>query len=267
LFRRAVVALSIPTALFATSVVPNARPVAVEATPVAASVAQVAPAAEGALALGAPRTQAPTVGTVTASALNLRSGPGTGYRILATLPRGTQGTVLSQSNGWYKISTNRGTGWVSGRYFQVGTAPTLVSQPLGVVGARRAMVPNGTFISGWGVSRSGGRTHQGEDLAAPRGSAIYAPARLSIISNTWNSYGGWTVIGRDAKGRWWYFAHLNSRSGLPVGSTVGKGQFIGSVGTSGNAEGTTPHLHYQVSWSSNNWGNPVSVLQNYPDVP
>jgi cell wall-associated NlpC family hydrolase len=37
--------------------------------------------------------------------------------------------VLSRSGGWYKISTNRGTGWVSGRYFQVGTAPQPVAQP------------------------------------------------------------------------------------------------------------------------------------------
>jgi murein DD-endopeptidase MepM/ murein hydrolase activator NlpD len=129
------------------------------------------------------------------------------------------------------------------------------------------MLPNGTFISGWGAPRSDGRTHQGEDIAAPRGSPIYAPARLYIYSNGWNTYGGWTVSGRDAKGRHWYFAHLNSRSPVPYGRTVYKGQILGYVGTSGNAAGTTPHLHYQVSWPGGGWGNPVYVLQYYPDVP
>ena len=88
---------------------------------------------------------------------------------------------------------------------------------------------------------------------------------MTIISNAWNSLGGWTLIGRDAKGRWWYFAHFHSQSRHAVGSTVGKGQVIGYIGSTGNATG--PHLHYGVSWSGNNWANPVEVLANYPDVP
>jgi murein DD-endopeptidase MepM/ murein hydrolase activator NlpD len=127
------------------------------------------------------------------------------------------------------------------------------------------MVPNGTLTSVWGDPRSDGRIHQGEDLAAPRGSPIYAPARLTIYSNTWSTLGGWTISGRDAKGRRWYFGHLNSRSWLATGSTVYKGQVIGYVGSTGNATG--PHLHYQVSWPGGTWGNPVDVLRYYPDVP
>ena len=148
----------------------------------------------------------------------------------------------------------------------IGVAPSVARSThlTGVTAARRAMVPNGTLTSVWGDPRSGGRIHMGEDLAAPRGSPIYAPARLYIYSNTWNTYGGWTVSGRDAKGRRWYFAHLNSRSWRAVGSTVYKGQVIGYVGSTGNATG--PHLHYQVSWPWSSWGNPVSVLRYYPDV-
>jgi murein DD-endopeptidase MepM/ murein hydrolase activator NlpD len=149
----------------------------------------------------------------------------------------------------------------------IALAPSAVSGThlTGVAAARKAMVPNGTLTSVWGDPRSGGRTHQGEDLAAPRGSPIYAPARLSIYSNTWSTLGGWTVSGRDAKGRRWYFGHLNSRSARAVGSTVYKGQIIGYVGSTGSATG--PHLHYQVSYPGGSWGNPVYVLRYYPDVP
>lgn len=266
LFRRTALALAVPAALLASTFSPTTSPATVTAAPVAASVELANNAAAGTLQLGVPRLNA-TTGTVTASALNMRTGPSTGYTIIAVLPYGTQGTVLDTSNGWYKVGTSRGTGWVSGTYFRVGST-TPVAQPApagGVTAARATMVPNGRFISGWGAARSGGRTHQGEDIAAPSGSPIYAPARLTIVSNTWNSLGGWTVIGRDAKGRHWYFAHMNSQSS--VSGTIAKGHIIGYVGMTGNAQGTTPHLHYQVSSSGWTWANPVYVLQNYPDVP
>lgn len=125
LLRRAALALSIPAALLVSAAVPTAQPVTVQPASVAASVDVAAGVAEGSLALGAPRSNALSSGTVAASALNMRSGPGTGYRIIATLARGTYGTVLSQSNGWYKISTSRGTGWVFGSYFRVGGTATV----------------------------------------------------------------------------------------------------------------------------------------------
>lgn len=267
--RRTFVALSIPSVLLLGAAVPAAQPVAVETLPVTATVEVTARSHhEGTLALGTPRSNTQTMGTVTAYALNLRSGPGTGYRVITTASRGTTATVLGQRYGWYNVRLANGTtGWFSGTYFKLGsTLQVAAPTAAGVVAARATMVPNGTFISGWGAPR-GGHSHQGEDLAAPRGSAIYAPARLTIQSTGWNTLGGWTVVGRDAKGRRWYFAHLNSRSPVAVGRTVAKGQIIGYVGTTGDAQGTTPHLHYQVTWPGGGYGNPAAVLQSYPDVP
>jgi murein DD-endopeptidase MepM/ murein hydrolase activator NlpD len=261
--RRTAVVVSIPAALLMSVFAPATQPVAVQATPVASSVELAATNAAGTLRLGAPLQQA-QVGTTT-TAVNFRTGPSTGYSIIAVLPAGTQGTVLGTSNGWYNIQTSRGTGWVLGTYFRIGSSIAPAPAPVsGVVGARAAMVPNGQFISGWGAARASG-AHQGEDLAAPYGSPIYAPATLTIVSNTWNSLGGWTVIGRDTKGRHWYFAHMSSQS--RAWGTVAKGQIIGYVGMTGDAQGTTPHLHYQVTSYGWVWANPVVVLQSYPDVP
>ncbi|MBC7325187.1 MAG: SH3 domain-containing protein [Moorella sp. (in: Bacteria)] len=67
---------------------------------------------------GAAVLQHATFGQVTASALNLRRGPGTGYQSLALLPRDTVMTVVSRlDNGWLRVLLNDGRqGFVSGVY-------------------------------------------------------------------------------------------------------------------------------------------------------
>ncbi|MGI6113904.1 MAG: SH3 domain-containing protein [Mahellales bacterium] len=47
-------------------------------------------------------------GTITASSLNIRKGPGTGYSVLTTLPKGTKVDILSLANGWYKVRLSDG---------------------------------------------------------------------------------------------------------------------------------------------------------------
>lgn len=46
--------------------------------------------------------------------LNVRTGPGTGYGIIGTLPAGQIYVASSSSSGWYKIWYDHRTGWVSG---------------------------------------------------------------------------------------------------------------------------------------------------------
>ena len=59
-----------------------------------------------------------TVYRTTASSLNLRSGAGTKYKVLGSLPRGTAFTVSSSKGNWYKIKVLRTgkVGWVSKNY-------------------------------------------------------------------------------------------------------------------------------------------------------
>ncbi len=63
-------------------------------------------------------SQASTImtGTVTASSLNVRSGPSTSYSILGTLSKGTQVVILGESGTWYLIQYNSTTGYVSQSY-------------------------------------------------------------------------------------------------------------------------------------------------------
>ncbi|WP_190285302.1 SH3 domain-containing protein [Clostridium sp. JN-1] len=44
---------------------------------------------------------------------NLRANTGTNYTILTTIPKGTVLNLMSYSNGWYNITYNDQTGWIS----------------------------------------------------------------------------------------------------------------------------------------------------------
>lgn len=139
-------------------------------------------------------------------------------------------------------------------------------RPGGVEAARQVMVPGYTWFSGWGEGRPGGRYHQGEDLGANRGAPIYAPEAGVIIDPAnergSNPLGGHITYLRGDSGLWWYFAHFDRPSHQPIGKRVTRGTQIATVGTSGDAMGTPPHLHYQVG-PSGVWGDPRIVLANY----
>jgi cell wall-associated NlpC family hydrolase len=91
-------------------------------------------------ALSQPRAAAPTVGTVTATHLNVRAGPGTNYRVLGSVPGGTTLKILQQQGGWYKVQTPKGSvGWSSSKYVSSGSASK--STPKQAASAQSASAP------------------------------------------------------------------------------------------------------------------------------
>ncbi|PGS47961.1 SH3 domain-containing protein [Bacillus sp. AFS041924] len=64
-------------------------------------------------------------GTVTASVLNIRSGPSTTYKVVGTLKKGAKVSITRTSGSWYKITSGTKTGWVSSKYIK--KSPTTVS--------------------------------------------------------------------------------------------------------------------------------------------
>jgi hypothetical protein len=96
----------------------------------------------------------------------------------------------------------------------------------------------------WGDARSNGRTHEGTDIFARRGAYIVAPSDSVVTSIGYGANGGNFVYTTNPGGERFYFAHLEDyRDGLKVGDILKKGDLIGYVGDSGNAQGTSPHLH------------------------
>ncbi|MPZ73523.1 MAG: peptidoglycan DD-metalloendopeptidase family protein [Nitriliruptorales bacterium] len=103
--------------------------------------------------------------------------------------------------------------------------------------------PNG-FIDSWGFPRPGGRSHQGVDMFAPYDTPLFAVADGVIHRVYTNPLGGLAINLIDTDGNMYYYAHLASASAV-TGQEVRAGDTIGTVGTSGNAAGTPPHLHWQ----------------------
>ncbi len=104
-------------------------------------------------------------------------------------------------------------------------------------------IPGGShFIDSWGFPRSGGRTHKGVDMMAPRGRAVTAMFSGSVRLSS-HRLGGIQVYLYGDNGLLYYYAHLSGYApGLSSGQRVAKGQHIAFVGDTGNARGT-PHLH------------------------
>jgi len=110
---------------------------------------------------------------------------------------------------------------------------------------------------GWGAPRDGGRRrHQGIDLLAGAGTPLVAVTSGTIIrlSNLDRGRGGISLWLRDARGTAYYYAH-NQHNLVRLGQRVRAGQVIARVGSTGNATGGPPHLHFQLHPDS---GGPVS---------
>lgn len=93
----------------------------------------------------------------------------------------------------------------------------------------------------WG--RSG--VHRGIDIFAKEGTAVVASTGGLVIFSGNISMGGNVVLMLGPKWRFHYFAHLKDSNNRRIGF-VDAGQRIGSVGSSGNAVGKPPHLHYSI---------------------
>lgn len=107
-------------------------------------------------------------------------------------------------------------------------------------------VPGGTTLSVWGDPRDGGaRRHQGIDIGAPRGTPVLAAASGTVKYSTYSGRCG-LGVSIDHGGGWrTVYCHLAS-SDVARGDTVTRGQRIGTVGNTGNAQTTPPHLHFEI---------------------
>ena len=99
----------------------------------------------------------------------------------------------------------------------------------------------------WGAPRSGGRQHEGQDIFAPKGTHVLSATNGYVYKIGENNLGGQTVSVISSGGRVYYYAHLDAYApGLQVGDRVTTRTVLGFVGTTGNAQGTPPHLHFGV---------------------
>jgi murein DD-endopeptidase MepM/ murein hydrolase activator NlpD len=96
--------------------------------------------------------------------------------------------------------------------------------------------------------RDGGKSHEAADIMAPRGTPIFAVASGTIRKLFLSKPGGHTIYQFDAGEIYcYYYAHLDRyATGLTEGKSVQRGELIGYVGSSGNADPRAPHLHFAI---------------------
>jgi murein DD-endopeptidase MepM/ murein hydrolase activator NlpD len=119
-------------------------------------------------------------------------------------------------------------------------------------------VPGGKLGNDWGYPRSGGRTHQGNDIFQAQGTPVFATMDGTVEYGD-NALGGLTANVRDPEtGTYTYNAHLSrfARRDGPVKA----GEIIGYVGDTGNAQGGAPHLHFEYHPGGGSAVNPYALL-------
>ncbi len=99
-------------------------------------------------------------------------------------------------------------------------------------------------------ARAGGaRRHDAIDIMAAEGTPVVAAADGTVEKLFDSAQGGLTVYVRSPDKRWsYYYAHLQRyEPGLAEGQRVKRGQRLGLVGHTGNANPAGPHLHFAIN--------------------
>lgn len=117
-----------------------------------------------------------------------------------------------------------------------------------------------TFSNDWGAPRGGGsRRHQGNDIMAAAGTPIVAPVAGTVTRWRNGGNGGVSLYLWGSDNNEYYFAH-NTRNIAQAGSKVGAGTQIATVGSTGNARGGAPHLHFEIHPGGGGAINPYPSL-------
>jgi murein DD-endopeptidase MepM/ murein hydrolase activator NlpD len=108
-----------------------------------------------------------------------------------------------------------------------------------------------------------GRPHYGLDIAAPKGTDVFAPAPGVVrLVHDDMFYSGGTLILEHGHGLSSTFIHLSEVLAIP-GQRVEAGDLIARVGSTGRATG--PHLDWRINWFDVRL-DPALVLEHFPAV-
>ena len=115
---------------------------------------------------------------------------------------------------------------------------------------------------------AGAQLHEALDIMAPAGTTVVSAAPGTIEKLYASAAGGKTIYVRsEDRLTIHYYAHLQDYAqGLREGQRVRRGQRLGSVGNTGNAEADSPHLHFAMLRTTKDaeWWEPANAVNPYP---
>lgn len=177
------------------------------------SDSQIAAGASSKAAFGvsAQTSRTTQVGTVSATVLNVRAYCSSRAKIVGYLAKGAEAYIITGSQGWYQITFNSGTGWVSGTYLtdihpitgiQASSASSGDSPASSVPSAASA----GGSGSSSGVSSLPASSSAASFPAASEASGTSSSSASSGLSSrvvagyytSWSAYSGFTPDKLDA---------------------------------------------------------------------
>jgi murein DD-endopeptidase MepM/ murein hydrolase activator NlpD len=119
-------------------------------------------------------------------------------------------------------------------------------------------------------TRGSERSHEALDIMAPLKTPVVAVDDGKVVKLFDSVPGGLTVYQYDASGTFaYYYAHLDSYAAdLEEGQELKRGDLIGYVGATGNANALAPHLHFAIfllgpekQWGKGTAINPYPLFQ------
>jgi murein DD-endopeptidase MepM/ murein hydrolase activator NlpD len=113
------------------------------------------------------------------------------------------------------------------------------------------------FVNDYGVGKPGGRFHDGIDIYAPRGTRVVAPV-AGRVEQARGQRAGLQFVLRGDDGHTYLGTHLDS---FGASGRVRAGDVLGTVGSTGNARGTPPHLHFEIHLNGTQLVNPHPSLR------
>ena len=159
--------------------------------------------------------------------------------------------------------------------------PTRPAQPPPATSAPRLIFPvvgAATYSDDFGDAR-GSRRHEGNDIMAPRRTPVVAVEAGVVKLHTTSARAGCMLYLHGKSGTEYLYVHLNNdltstndntgrctggvafAQGLRSGAAVAAGALIGYVGDSGDANGGSPHLHFEVHPRGGAAVNPYPYLR------
>ncbi|MBQ9243366.1 MAG: SH3 domain-containing protein [Proteobacteria bacterium] len=192
---------------------------------------------------------------ITASALNVRAGAGTNYKVLGSLSNGKVVSYSGESNGWLKISYNGSTGWISKKY----TASTSGSNNAGG-GNSTSDNAGGSTKTMYVTARDGLNVRTGAGQGYTKLGTLSNGASVSVYKTS----GNWAQI-KYGSGTGWVCSDYLSSSKQSSGGNGGGGGGSAPSGTN-PAEYATNYLFSKTGLYTHDFIKHSPKLPNLTDL-